>query len=140
MIGHRTYYFSPNTSKVKYHALAFLWIKNFSWTQTFIWETTLVKRRIPDQSTEPYPNTKTENRLGTQRFCSRPFRYICMCLVMHYLDTFCCYLKKSYRLFFSNVLLEKKSSGFAWPCNSIQHFQLLNPSKKLKCNIEWISL
>ena len=42
----------------------------------FIWETTSVKRRIPDQSTEPYPPTKTENRLGTQRSFSGPFRYI----------------------------------------------------------------
>ena len=36
----------------------------------------MVKRKIPDRNTEPYPPTKTENRLGTQRSCSHPFRYI----------------------------------------------------------------
>ena len=36
----------------------------------------MVKRKIPDRNTEPYPPTKTENRLGTQRSCSRPFRYM----------------------------------------------------------------
>ena len=49
---------------------------NSSSTQLFIWGTTLVKRRIPDWSTEPYPPTKTKNRLGTQRSCSRPLHYI----------------------------------------------------------------
>ena len=36
----------------------------------------MVKRRIPDRSTEAYPTTKTENRLGKQRSCSLPFRYL----------------------------------------------------------------
>ena len=36
----------------------------------------MVKRRIPDRSTETYPTTKTENRLGTQRSWSRLFCYI----------------------------------------------------------------
>ena len=45
-------------------------------TQTFIWETTLVKRRLPESSTELYPTTNMENRLGTQRSCSLPFHYI----------------------------------------------------------------
>ena len=51
-------------------------IFNFSPTQPFIWGTTLIKRRIPDRGTEPYPNTRTENRLGTQRSCSFPFCYM----------------------------------------------------------------
>ena len=36
----------------------------------------MVKRRIQDQSTEPYPTTKAEDRLGTQRSCYNPYHYI----------------------------------------------------------------
>ena len=46
----------------------------FSQRKLFIWGTTLVKGKLPDRSTEPYPPTTMENRLGTQS--SRPFHYI----------------------------------------------------------------
>ena len=63
-------------SSIPYCSNSEYWPLNLCRLCCFIWGTTLVKRRIPDQSTEPYPPTQTENRLGTQRSCSCPFRYI----------------------------------------------------------------
>ena len=81
-------YFSPNTSKVKNITLSLSFhqkqVLNLGRLSLFIWETTLGNRRIPDQSTEPYPEAngeQTRHAKGPVRLCPLLVTFISNCYV-----------------------------------------------------------